>query len=148
LPVGSPVLKLIMSTAASLSQKSSRTMNILIIDDEAPVLNVACRMVDRMGHSAVGTATAVAAKEHLQNHGAETHLVMVDMRLGKDSGIVLAREIRAQWPHLIFVGMGGDLAGEANRAKQDGLLAVLLAKPFGYLPLQQLLEEVSAGMQS
>ncbi|HRD76753.1 MAG TPA: response regulator [Hyphomicrobiaceae bacterium] len=67
--------------------------HILVVDDEAPVRTLLRDCFETEGYVVAEAADAAAAKAHIS--AAPPSLVTLDLKLGGDDGLVLAREIRA-----------------------------------------------------
>ncbi len=134
-----------MST--SLATPTTAGFKILIVDDEKPVRLVAQRMLERMGHhprvavdTAEALAIATAAAEGIQ-------AALVDMHLGDEDGLTLARSLRALLPEAPIVIMGGDLDEKARKVQAHDARMHLLAKPFAFADLGGVMEAVARGLR-
>lgn len=133
-----------MSLASPAGDDRPNPLRVLIVDDEVPVRKVAQRMIQALGNQAEIAANITEAEQVADAASEGFDLALVDMRLGAESGLDLARRLRARWPDLTVVGMGGDLAGEAQAARREGVLNGLLAKPFALDDLRKALALAAA----
>jgi DNA-binding NarL/FixJ family response regulator len=67
-------------------------LNILIVDDSVPFLEVARRLLARDGFQVVGTA-ATSAEAVAQVEGLRPEVVLVDINLAGESGFEVARRL-------------------------------------------------------
>jgi DNA-binding response OmpR family regulator len=79
---------------------------ILVVDDEEPVRTLLRECLELEGYRVDEAATAQEALDRLA--GAPHHLVTLDLKLGGDDGLELARRIRAQCnvPIVMITGKG------------------------------------------
>lgn len=64
----------------------------LIVDDDQPFLDAARLLLEREGLAVVGTATTIAQALRLEGE-LRPEVVLVDIRLGEESGFDLARQL-------------------------------------------------------
>src|SRR5262245_14457028 len=67
-------------------------MRVLLVDDNAEVLDLVARALDRDGHVVVTAATAAAARAQVVEHSID--LLVLDLGLPDGSGQVLCKELR------------------------------------------------------
>jgi DNA-binding NarL/FixJ family response regulator len=78
--------------AVEWDARGSMTLRCLIVDDNAPFMEVSRTLLERQGISVVGVA--MTAAEGLQGaEKLEPDVVLVDIDLGVDSGFDLARQL-------------------------------------------------------
>src|SRR5688500_15499464 len=76
-------------------------MRVLVVDDEPAVLRVELRSLESAGFTCRGAPTAQEARAAL---AAETFDVAVlDVNIGNDSGLALARTIQKEYPETMAV---------------------------------------------
>jgi DNA-binding NarL/FixJ family response regulator len=68
-------------------------LRCLIVDDNQPFLGAACILLERQGISVVGVATTSAEALRLAKE-LRPDVVLIDIRLGDESGFDLARRLR------------------------------------------------------
>lgn len=108
----------------------------LIVDDDADVLEVVRRILERRGHEVLTAGTAEAGLAAARGGGFD--VVLVDVELPDRSGLVCARELGAA-AGAPFVLMTGHADAELEK---DALLLgakALLAKPFDAAALEAAL---------
>ena len=106
---------------------------VLVADDDAS-LRLLCRVNLEYEGYRVLEASSAAEVEHVID-GEEVTLVLLDVHLGQDDGVAVARELREKRPEVriaFFTGSASELPDEARR-----LVDGTLPKPF-------ILEELSA----
>jgi len=83
--------------------------DILIVDDEAPVWKALCAYFRRRGFAARGVESARQVRLELKQR--RPSIVILDLALGEEDGLLLLEEIRtsdASLPVVIFTGLGFD----------------------------------------
>ena len=88
----------------------SETANrILIVDDEADIRELLLDLFDAHGFSAQAVANGEAMREARQN--SQFDLVLLDLRLKGEDGLMLARELREQSniPIMMLTGKGDEM---------------------------------------
>ena len=66
---------------------------VLVVDDERPVREALVRLFERAGMPALGASGLAAARRLVDRHRASLRAVTVDLRLGREDGLDLVREI-------------------------------------------------------
>ncbi|MBK8003145.1 MAG: PAS domain-containing protein [Gemmatimonadetes bacterium] len=103
---------------------------ILVVDDEPPLVAIACRALERRGWRASGHTRPADALAALRAAPGEVDLVLCDLTMPQLSGLDLAREVRALRPDLPILLMTG-YAGAVDPAELAGLgILELVEKPF------------------
>lgn len=117
---------------------------VLLIEDEAVVRILICRMLAAAGHDVLDIAEASDARELLSLFGAE--VVIADLLLGGHDSIAALRAIRESLATLpLIVISGRDREEVSDRLHENGLHCGvwLLAKPFAQ---EELLATVRAAL--
>jgi DNA-binding response OmpR family regulator len=103
-------------------------VTIVVLDDEAPIMQLCVMVLRADGHDVVGFTRAEAALAGLAARPAD--LLLVDYRMPGLSGLEVARRARAVQPELRIVMITGhatqDVVGAARQVGVDNVLA----KPF------------------
>jgi CheY-like chemotaxis protein len=88
-----------------------RSLVILVVDDDPPVLSNTVVALEDVGHEAIAVSSGQAALEIMEKR-AGIDLVVTDVLMPEMNGLQLARRIRAQLPHLpiLLASAYGDLA--------------------------------------
>jgi CheY-like chemotaxis protein len=97
-------------------------LRILLIDDEADVLDVTKRILERSGYLVTATANSVDALDLFRADPGLFDLVITDMTMPHMTGDKLARqimEIRLGGPVILYTGYSEDITEE--QAKEIGI---------------------------
>ena len=114
---------------------------ILVVDDEAPILELIGRFAEDAGFRVVTCASGAEALEQLKHHRAD--VAAVDLRLPDVGGLEVLRAIREADPDCQVILMSGDATiDSAVEAVKLGAVDYL-TKPFDFVRLKQLLTTVS-----
>lgn len=71
---------------------------VLIVDDDASLRTVLEIALERRGHTPRIAEDSAQARLALEQH--EIDLILLDVRLGRENGVDLLREVRQSWPEL------------------------------------------------
>ena len=107
---------------------SDRTLSILVIDDEPMVRRVVTRALTVRGHQVTAAATAAEAKSQAEERLFD--VIIADLVLGHDDGLVLLAELAGIQPEAGLLIMSGQAP---NREHFDALGhadVAVLSKPF------------------
>lgn len=122
-----------MAPAASRPQ-------LLVVDDDAPVLRVIERLAARAGYDVIACGNGTEAMRALMRRPAD--LAMVDLRMPDVNGLDLLRQIRGAVPSCQVILMTG-YAGVDSAVEAIKLGArEYLSKPFDFDRLRQVLAEI------
>jgi two-component system NtrC family sensor kinase len=115
---------------------------ILIIDDEEEILEVVCRILERMGHQVVAVDSAETALDHIESEHYD--LVLCDVRMPGMGGQGFHRRVKASHPELAqrIVFTTGDTVSSSTRAFLESVGTPYLSKPFMIEDLQRAIDEV------
>ncbi|MGD0231995.1 MAG: PAS domain S-box protein, partial [Syntrophorhabdales bacterium] len=103
--------------------------HLLVVDDEADLVELEKEMVERLGYSATALSDSVAALALFKEDPGKYDLVLTDQTMPDMTGIDLARElvsIRPDIPVVLLTGYGDVV--DADPAREAGVKAVV-AKP-------------------
>lgn len=120
-------------------------MDILIVDDDASIRDATSQIVEREGHYSETASDAATALRSLAE--ASFDLVLLDMNLGRDNGLVVLEQIQKTHPRVavvIFTGQG--TISTAVEAMRLGALDYL-EKPFTRAQLALALSRVQKHRQ-
>lgn len=109
---------------------------ILVVDDEASVLNLIEQTLTDYGYQVIAAQDGVGALSRYTEYQADLRLVIVDMKLSVMDGAGLIRSIRRIDPDLPILAISGQSVLGVER---EGGATAFLAKPFG---TAQILDEV------
>ena len=128
---------------APRSAPSTRSLQVLVVDDEPLVLRVMGRMLAHLGHEAVVVDSAEGALQALREMPLDRQfdVVLTDLGMPLMNGRDLARHIRKTWPNLPVVLMTGWV--ERADAEGEPMFAGRLAKPPSVDSLRQALENAT-----
>jgi len=124
-------------------QKSSsgNKLNILWIDDEKAIRDIAIEMIEVLGHSGKVLSTADEAMEIINNE--EFDLVLTDIGMPGMNGWELADKIKDIWGNQIKIGV---VSGWGDQISSDEMekhgVSLILAKPFGIDDFENLIGKV------
>jgi PAS domain S-box-containing protein len=110
----------------SPSPLATRSLDILCVEDNPQVADVAVGLLEQMGHSVRMVNSAAAAARMLED-GVRPDLVFSDIVMaGEMDGLTLARRIRQEWPEVPVL-----LAtGYSREAEAIGAEFPILTKPY------------------
>ena len=119
---------------------------IIVIDDQEFVRESVRRALEPAGHEVLEASDGEMGLQLLADHGAD--LVITDIFMPGQDGIVTVRRIRREFPSVKMIVMsGGDSTGRMDLREDAVLLgaAQSLAKPFGPADLRRAVREVLTG---
>jgi len=110
---------------------------ILLVEDEPAVREVASNMLTRLGYRVLTATNGREALEMCHQHPGEIALVLTDVTMPEMGGIMLARLLKAKYPHVKVVALTGyPLEAEDKDWLSRGVVA-WLQKPLGMEELAQ-----------
>jgi CheY-like chemotaxis protein len=115
---------------------------ILVIEDDDRIRELVCRMLDRLGYSALSAVNGLDGLDALQSGGVD--LVLTDLIMPEQAGYETIRQVRRLYPEIPVIAMSGwtsrDFSplDEAQRVGADRLLE----KPFRPGDLADLVHEL------
>lgn len=80
---------------------------VLVVEDEASILKLAKRMLDRLGYTVLVAATPGTAIQHAQNHAGDIRLLITDVIMPDMNGRDLAHQLKSHCPGLKILFMSG-----------------------------------------
>jgi DNA-binding NtrC family response regulator len=126
------------SGAAPLQAERPPTLELLVVDDDAPVRNACAEIASGMGFATHVADSVPAARAHLQQHPVD--LILLDLKLPGGGGLLLLEEVKAKFPETAVVVMTAfatvSSAVEAMRTGANDYLT----KPFALEELATVLE--------
>ena len=127
------------------SLPQGRGETILLVDDEAGILQVTRSMLVAKGYRVITAVDGAQALERLAEQGAAIKAVVTDIMMPAMDGLAMVRELRRDHPTLPVIATTGLLnpPGEEDRAGQLRALGVknFLRKPFAAEELLTALRE-------
>ncbi|HEU5435866.1 MAG TPA: response regulator [Telluria sp.] len=138
------VRSILASRPAPAQAPAATGKRILLVEDNAELLDMTCELLRQLGHDVNGAASGEDALLLLREKAFE--VLLTDLQLPGCSGIELARKARSMQPRLRVIvasGYGAPPAGSLDFAFE------VLAKPYGLEQLRAMLErglgEVASG---
>lgn len=114
--------------AAARASTFRSALRILVVDDDAHLLEALVNLLVRLGHFARGTTGSLRALQLLDQEPAE--VLLSDIRMPEMDGFSLLRAVQTRHPETAVVVMTSFASSDdAARAARDGACACL-AKPF------------------
>ncbi|HET9480773.1 MAG TPA: ATP-binding protein, partial [Candidatus Polarisedimenticolia bacterium] len=128
------------AAAASPAHRASR--RILIVEDEAPLAEVVCEVLQSMGHQVDTVGDGRIARTRIEQHPYD--LIISDLKMPNMSGRELYRHVAATSPELArrIIFSTGDTANPDTRAFFEETGNPFLAKPFNLKDLIHLVDSV------
>jgi DNA-binding NtrC family response regulator len=119
-------------------------MNILIVDDEPGLRSGLSKILALQGYRALEASTAAEARRIMGS--AEVHLVLLDLKLGSEDGLVLLKSFKAEEPAvpIIIITGHGDVAS-AVQCMQAGATNYI-SKPIDNDLLLSILDKERAAL--
>jgi CheY-like chemotaxis protein len=113
-----------------------RALTILVVDDDALVLQSTAAMLADLGHRVLEASSGREALEYL-GRAQSVDLVITDQAMPGMTGMQLAAIIRQRWPHLPVILASGyaDLPPDLEPSR------IRLSKPFGQDRLVRAINE-------
>jgi CheY-like chemotaxis protein len=114
---------------------------VLLVEDNADLLDLTLMMLEELGHEATGVPTAEEALALLE--AGPYAMLVTDVTLPKMSGIELVHRVRQRYPHMPVAVA----SGYGRSSELDGIDVHYLKKPYQLMDLKAVVEEgLSQGM--
>jgi len=117
------------ASARSVRPAAARREHIMHVDDEESILQLAKRLLERLGHRVSGFTQPLAALEAFQAQPNEYDAVIVDVTMPVMNGFELVRELRHTRRDLPIVVLSGYFRPEDVAEAESLGLRALLTKP-------------------
>ena len=121
---------------------------ILVIDDQEPIRRIVRRALEQNGHEVYDASDGEIGMEILESQSFD--LVVTDIFMPGQDGIVTLRQIRKRFPALkVIVISGGDSSGLMDLRQDAELLGAVstLQKPFNAREIMDKVRDALAGKQ-
>ncbi len=130
------------AAAEDLSEELPPTgsQRILFVDDEAILVEVACRSLARLGYKVTPMTSSLEALERFKTAPADFDVVVTDMTMPKMTGDELAAAIRAIQPDIPIILCSG--YSERVRSAKVGCIDAFAFKPVSASTLSRLIRKV------
>lgn len=118
------------------------SFNVLVVDDEEPVIRLISRLLDDLGHRSTVT---LSGEDALAAMGRETFdVIMTDVRMPGMSGFDLLAAIRTRDPDLAerVIFITGDTLSATTREQIERSGNLFLPKPFSIDQLESMLQQL------
>lgn len=123
-------------TSSLAIDAAARPRLILIVEDEAPVRQLAAESIAMLGYRTVEADSAAAAMALLEST-PEIDMLFTDVRMpGEMNGAELAFTVRSRWPKIAIIVVSGNFDPKASRLP---IGAAFLSKPYRFRELEDLL---------
>jgi two-component system OmpR family response regulator/two-component system response regulator QseB len=119
-------------------------MKLLVVDDQAPVGAIVCRIAQQHGWDAEHTTSSHGILNHLKNHSIDA--LVIDYLIDDQDGLAVIAKLREagyRLPIMLFTGRP-ELVDEEAAAKLDVLR--ILTKPISIEELRTSLNEARKGV--
>lgn len=124
------------------STGATRTLRLIVVDDEPPLRAVMARLARRAGHSVQVASSAAEALVLLEADGDQIDAIVTDQLMPGLSGRQLVQSVHARWPHIPCALVSGYTAEDDVAALVDGGRNLFLEKPFTTAGFLRLLEQL------
>jgi CheY-like chemotaxis protein len=115
------------------------SLKVLVVDDDAESRGLLCEVLEANGYT-VGTVEDGAAAREALNGDEDYRIVIADLRMPKENGLDLIRNLRQQSAKRDVILMSSFISGSERKSAQDLGVHAMLEKPFR---LSELLEVVA-----
>jgi len=118
------------------------TETILLVEDEAAILEMTCMMLERKGYTVIPAVSAARAVEKAAHHSGTIHLLMTDVIMPEMNGRDLAEKITPLYPDIRILFMSGYTA---DIITDQGILNAGMAfiqKPFSMVELSEKIRKL------
>jgi CheY-like chemotaxis protein len=124
-----------LAGAAAAPAMQAAPKQVLLVEDNADLLDLTLMMLTELGYEAVGVASAEDALALLEK---QAYAVLVtDVTLPNMSGIELAHRVRERYPDMSVVVA----SGYGHSSELDGIAVRYLKKPYHLMDLKKVVEE-------
>ncbi len=118
---------------------------VLIVDDDAPLNIMLCRMLERAGYETASAANGLEAVNIYRQD--QVDLIVTDIFMPEQEGIATILELRHDFPDVKIIAMSGGgntgMKDYLNMAKFLGAQGII-DKPFTNAELLQMIEQLLA----
>ncbi|MGB5545076.1 MAG: response regulator [Polyangiales bacterium] len=129
----------LQSAARTIAESRPRHRSVLLVESDPDLQWSLARMLTVDGNRVVGTSSGDGALTVIEQWDAE--LALVASSLPGESGIEVARRLRAQNPDLLVILMEEE-AAEPVPTERSTDVSAYLAKPFRFEALRALIESL------
>jgi len=101
------IAETVEKTPAAACKEPLTKGTIMIVEDDASVLQIARRAIEVSGYSVLTAASSLAADKILAVHGKSVDLILIDVVLPGLNGYQLFESVREKYPRLLVLYMSG-----------------------------------------
>jgi two-component system, response regulator RegA len=123
---------------ASKEMVERRFRTVLLVDDDESLLRAWRRAIDRENHSLTTASDPASARDFAKSEQPE--LVIVDMKLGSESGLELVRDLRTTLPASTIVVCSGFLSVASTVAAVRAGADHIVVKPITFSEILQRID--------
>ena len=125
------------SIALKPRPNSTRSLHVMVVDDDPLILSSTVIMLEDLGHVAIAAASGAAALEALRENST-VDVVVTDHAMPGMNGLQLANHIQQQWPWLAIILA----SGYADHVSIDYAPLERLAKPYSQAQIADCIDKV------
>jgi CheY-like chemotaxis protein len=129
-------------SASSERDKGKLRGTVLLVDDDADVLEIAQEMLERLGFEVHASDQGRDALDWLRSHNAPLVAALLDLAMPGMSGGDVARELQGLRPSTPILIMSGFREEIARERLPGGLSVLFLQKPFTKEQLARTLRDL------
>lgn len=118
---------------------TSRSLNILFVDDDQMILHFGGNLLEDLGHEVVRAASGEEALDLFMDDPDKWDLVISDLSMGGMSGLDLGRRLSARRSLPMLLASGNADAADAAEVGEAGFMR-LINKPFAMDDLRRILD--------
>ena len=119
--------------------------NVLVVEDDATVRKLACRVLAAQGHKVIETQSGFDAIEKAKHHKKPIHLLLTDVVMPEIKGPDVYNQIAAAHPEIKVLYMSGyseNVLDSRHTARKN---AGFIQKPFSLQELRREVDELLGG---
>ena len=120
----------VAAPASAPASRRTRSLRVLLVDDEHDVCLTAARLMRQLGHNVQALCSGEKALSHLRVHAGGYDVLVLDVMMPHPSGLALHDALLREGIELPTVFMSGSSAAEHDGAPSERGGVVFLAKPF------------------
>ena len=130
-----------MPTLSHVSNLPAASQTVLLVEDDAALLDMLARTLQRAGFAVVTAVHGIDALAKM--HSFPVEIVVTDIMMPEMDGFELIRSLHVHWPDLPIVAMSGieDTVNFRNMALKFGAKAAF-AKPVNRVQLVELIRDI------
>lgn len=117
-------------------------LKVLVADDDAESRGLLCEVLEANGYVVDAVADGTAARELLDRDG-DFRIVIADLRMPKESGLELFRNLRRKNAKHEIILMSSFISGAERKLAQELGVRALLEKPFRLADLLQMVGDLA-----